>query len=120
MLPVCMSQIGKGRSYTPTAEDVGSNLKCEVVPVDSSLHFNETGALSSASTGRVRPAPSTPARSVIPLPAPRGASPAGKFTALTYNLLADLYASVSHLPCTPYVDTCCVQYSCYDDSCIIC
>ncbi len=90
-------QVGKGRSYTPSPEDVGSSIKCEIVPVDSSSHFNETGAASSASTGRVRPVPLCPQRALVPVPPPRGGNPAGKFTALTYNLLADLYASVSAL-----------------------
>ncbi|DBA89559.1 hypothetical protein WJX79_010338 [Trebouxia sp. C0005] len=87
-------EVGKSRSYTPSPEDVGSSIKCEVVPVDSSSHFNETGAASSASTGRVRPVPLCPQRALVPVPPPRGGNPAGKFTALTYNLLADLYASV--------------------------
>ncbi|KAA6417823.1 MAG: hypothetical protein FRX49_12246 [Trebouxia sp. A1-2] len=86
-------EVGKSRSYTPSPEDVGSSIKCEVVPVDSSSHFNETGAASSASTGRVRPVPLCPQRALVPVPPPRGGNPAGKFTALTYNLLADLYAS---------------------------
>jgi len=92
-----LPQVGKGRSYTPSPEDVGSSIKCEIVPVDSSSHFNETGAASSASTGRVRPVPLCPQRALVPVPPPRGGNPAGKFTALTYNLLADLYASVSTL-----------------------
>ena len=92
-----LPQVGKGRSYTPSPEDVGSSIKCEIVPVDSSSHFNETGAASSASTGRVRPVPLCPQRALVPVPPPRGGNPAGKFTALTYNLLADLYASVSAL-----------------------
>lgn len=96
-LKLCVHQIGKGKSYTPTAEDVGSSVKCEVIPVDSSVHFNETGAPSSASTARVRPVPLCPQRGLVPITPLRGANPSGKFTALTYNLLADLYASVSAL-----------------------
>ena len=41
--------------------------------------------------------PLCPQRALVPVPPPRGGNPAGKFTALTYNLLADLYASVSAL-----------------------
>lgn len=94
-LTVVCYQVGKGRQYHPAAEDVGSSLKCEVVPVDSSLQYNEAGTAQSACTARVRPVPLSPQRALIPLPTPRGSIPAGKFTALTYNLLADLYASVS-------------------------
>ena len=88
-----MLQVGKGKSYTPTAEDVGSCLKCEVAAVDTQQN-RETGSSSSPSTARVRPVPLCPQRALIPIPPPRGGNPAGKFTALTYNLLADLYASV--------------------------
>lgn len=95
VLTLVCYQVGKGRQYHPAAEDVGSSLKCEVVPVDSSLQYNEAGTAQSACTARVRPVPLSPQRALIPLPTPRGSSPAGKFTALTYNLLADLYASVS-------------------------
>ena len=45
----------------------------------------------------MRPVPLCPQRALVPVPPPRGGNPAGKFTALTYNLLADLYASVSTL-----------------------
>ena len=45
----------------------------------------------------MRPVPLCPQRALVPVPPPRGGNPAGKFTALTYNLLADLYASVSAL-----------------------
>ena len=43
-------------------------------------------------TGRVHPTPAPPARQMIPIPAPNAGT--SKFTALTYNLLADLYTSV--------------------------
>ena len=86
-------QVGKGTSYTPTAEDVGSCLKCEVAAVDIQ-HNRETGSSSSPSTARVRPVPLCPQRALVPVAPPRGSNSAGKFTALTYNLLADLYASV--------------------------
>ena len=86
-------QVGKGTSYTPTAEDVGSCLKCEVAAVDIQQN-RETGSSSSPSTARVRPIPLCPQRALVPVAPPRGSNAAGKFTALTYNLLADLYASV--------------------------
>ncbi|KAL3151598.1 hypothetical protein ABBQ38_012592 [Trebouxia sp. C0009 RCD-2024] len=86
-------EVGKGTAYTPTAEDVGSCLKCEVAAVDLQQN-RETGSSSSPLTARVRPVPLCPQRTLVPIPPPRGSNPAGKFTALTYNLLADLYASV--------------------------
>lgn len=93
-LPIsCNLQVGKGTAYTPTAEDVGSCLKCEVAAVDLQQN-RETGSSSSPLTARVRPVPLCPQRTLVPIPPPRGSNPAGKFTALTYNLLADLYASV--------------------------
>ncbi len=87
-------QVGKGRLYTPCADDVGSVLKCEVVAIDSASAFGELGKTFSVATARVRPAPSPPKRALTPLPPPKAVVAAGKFTALTYNLLADLYATV--------------------------
>ena len=50
---------------------------------------------------RVRPAPQPPSRELVPLPPPKGRplAPGGKFTLLTYNLLADLYATVGAVIC---------------------
>lgn len=46
-------------------------------------------------TSRVRPAPNPPQRSLVQLGPPAPAvSSLGRFTVLTYNLLADLYAKV--------------------------
>lgn len=87
-------QVGKGRLYTPCAEDVGTVLKCEVVAIDSASAFGELGKTFSVSTARVRPEPSPPKRSLTPVPPPKNVVTTGKFTALTYNLLADLYATV--------------------------
>ena len=101
-------QVGKGTSYTPTAEDVGSCLKCEVAAVDVQQN-RETGSSSSPSTARVRPVPLWPQRALVPVAPPRGGTAAGKFTALTYNLLADLYASVS--PASAALKAICMLYA---------
>lgn len=91
-------QVGKGRLYLPLQDDIGSILKCEVVSIDSASPFAEHGKTFSISTARVRPAPSPPKRSLAPIsPAPHTAQSANRFTALTYNLLADLYATVGLL-----------------------
>lgn len=89
------SQVGKGRLFTPSEDDVGTVLKCEVVAIDSTSPYGELGKTFSIATNRVRPAPSPPKRAFVPItPAPKSVVSAGKFTALTYNLLADLYATV--------------------------
>ena len=85
--------------YTPGTEDVGTVLKCEVVAIDSASAFGELGKTFSVATARVRPAPLPPNRSLTPLPPPKNVVTTGKFTALTYNLLADLYATVSPCRC---------------------
>lgn len=91
---VC-SQVGKGRLYTPCEDDVGSVLKCEVVAIDSASPYGETGKTFSLPTARVRPSPSPPKRTLTPItPTPKNVLGVGKFTALTYNVLADLYATV--------------------------
>ena len=87
--------MGKGRLYTPLQDDIGSILKCEVVSIDSASPFAEHGKTFSMSTARVRPTPSPPKRTLAPIsPAPYTPQSANRFTALTYNLLADLYATV--------------------------
>jgi hypothetical protein len=89
-------QVGKGRLYTPVQDDIGSILKCEVVSIDAASPFSEHGKTFSMPTSRVRPTPSPPKRALLPVtPAPWNAKAADRFTALTYNLLADLYATVS-------------------------
>ena len=89
-------QVGKGRLYTPIQDDIGSILKCEVVSIDAASPFSEHGKTFSMPTSRVRPTPSPPKRALVPVtPAPWNAKATDRFTALTYNLLADLYATVS-------------------------
>ncbi len=58
--------------------------------------LTQVGRTFSVRSERVRPAPQPPARSLVALPPPKGAPLAqgGRFTLLTYNLLADLYATV--------------------------
>ena len=98
------AQVGKGRLYTPIQDDIGSILKCEVVSIDAAVPFSEHGKTFSLSTQRVRPTPSPPKRALAPVnPAPWNVQSTGRFTALTYNLLADLYATVSRL---------CLGYGC--------
>ena len=95
MAQVPASQVGKGRLFTPNEDDIGTVLKCEVVAIDSTSPYGELGKTFSIATNRVRPAPSPPKRAFVPItPAPENVVSAGKFTALTYNLLADLYATV--------------------------
>ncbi|EIE19641.1 hypothetical protein COCSUDRAFT_54570 [Coccomyxa subellipsoidea C-169] len=98
-------EVGKGRLYTPTEDDVGSVLKCEVVAIDTGSPYTESGKTHSIATSRVRPAPSPPRRSLSAInPAPKNIVSAGKFTALTYNLLADLYATAEQFSyCQPWM-----------------
>ncbi|KAK9806248.1 hypothetical protein WJX72_007236 [[Myrmecia] bisecta] len=97
-------EVGKTRLLTPTAEDVGSVLKCEVVAIDSASPYTEIGKSFSVPTARVRPAPSPPKRNLVAITPPKHIVAAGKFTALTYNLLADLYATAEQFSyCQPWV-----------------
>ena len=52
------------------------------------------GKTFSIITSRVRPAPCPPRRVLVPLTPSKPSVARGKFTLLTYNLLADLYATV--------------------------
>jgi CCR4-NOT transcription complex subunit 6 len=94
-------EVGRGKTYTPTADDVGHVLKLECMAVDSSTGLG-IAAASTVLTSRVIPAPSPTPRRLIPvnsLDGPAGlemegriAAP-GTFTVLSYNVLADLYAT---------------------------
>lgn len=86
-------QAGRERSYRPSTDDVGSVIKCEVVAVDTTSAFPELGKSFSVLTARVRPAPTPPVRRNIALK-PSKPTTNGRFTALTYNVLADIYANM--------------------------
>lgn len=89
--------LGEGRSYTPSPEDVGFQLKIECSVVHAHQAYMDAGSRPiTAVTSRVRPATLLPLRAMVPLPLPAGVpvSQAGRFTVLCYNLLADLYAKV--------------------------
>lgn len=83
--------MGKTRAYTPTPEDIGSILKYEVVGYDAAT-YSESGKAFTVQTARVRSLPEPPRRALIPVVPDKPAS--GTFTVLTYNVLADLYATV--------------------------
>lgn len=104
-------EVGRSRTYTPTADDVGHVLKLECTAVDS----NTGQAVAPASTlltARVIPAPSPTPRRMIPISSMDGMSgldlesrtpAAGTFTVLSYNVLADLYAtSEMYSYCPPW------------------
>lgn len=88
-------QVGKGKSYTPAEEDIGAILKVEVTPIDKIGNPVETSSPFCLATARVRHMPVPPQRSMVPLPNVKHlSSTEGTFTVLTYNILADLYATV--------------------------
>lgn len=89
-------QVAKSSAYTPTSEDVGSILKYEVVGYDGGS-FSESGKAFTVQTARVRPLPEPPRRVLVPLVPTKPTG--GTFTVLTYNVLADLYATVRHKIC---------------------
>ena len=76
-------------------DDVGFVLKYECSMVDAMHPYIDGGRPAEAFTARVRPAPNLPVRHMVALPnAPPPSSSGSRFTVLTYNLLADLYAKV--------------------------
>ena len=86
-------EISRSRTYTPTAEDVGCILKFECTAHDIASAYPDIGKAFSIVTARVRPSPLPPRRAMIPVAPIRPAVKKGRFTVLTYNLLADLYAT---------------------------
>jgi len=90
-------QVSRSRKYTPAQDDVGFVLKYECSIHDPSHPYIDLGRPTLAFTSRVRPAPNLPVRNLVPLPLPPGAAKAGpnsRFSVLSYNMLADLYAKV--------------------------
>lgn len=87
-------QVGRDRQYTPSTDDVGSILKVDVVALDTASAFPEGGKAFTVSTSRVKPAPQPPKRNLVELKPTIPTGPT-RFTALTYNLLADLYATMT-------------------------
>lgn len=57
--------------------------------------FLQIGKTFTSATSRVRLAPKIPKRVLVPLPTPKLTTAPGKFSVVTYNLLADLYTNVS-------------------------
>lgn len=96
--------MGKGKYYTPTADDVGYTLKYEISVVDR-LHNNYTDLSKTqvVYTSRVRPTPNPPARNMVQMLPPSSQTyPGSRFTVLSYNLLADLYAKKVGIFCYPF------------------
>lgn len=85
-------EVGRNRSYTPSPEDVGHILKYEVTPFDSH-NGTELETPTCVLTSRVIPIPTPPTRNMLPVEGSATTSAPSNFTVLTYNVLADLYAS---------------------------
>lgn len=91
-------QVARSRKYTPSQDDVGFVLKYECSIFDPSHPYIDLGRPMLAFTSRVRPAPNLPVRNLVALPLAYNvtkAGPSSRFTVLSYNMLADLYAKVS-------------------------
>ncbi|KAI8562051.1 hypothetical protein RHMOL_Rhmol03G0005000 [Rhododendron molle] len=94
-------EVGRSKTYTPTADDIGHVLKleCFVVDVETKL---AVGLSNTVLTSRVIPAPSPCPRRLIPvsgvdvmghLDSDGHMSTTGTFTVLSYNILSDAYAT---------------------------
>ncbi|CAI5479834.1 unnamed protein product [Closterium sp. Yama58-4] len=103
-------EVGRGKPYTPTTDDVGHVLKLECVPIEAATGL-PVAPPSTLLTSRVIPAPSPTPRRMVPVGggegemggARGGAGGGGGFTVLSYNVLADLYAtSEMYSYCPPW------------------
>lgn len=92
-------EVGRARQFTPGDDDCYTTLKVDVVVVDTLARspYLEVGKTFTSATARVRLAPKLPKRSLIPLPSPKASTAPGKFSVVTYNLLADLYTNTSDM-----------------------
>lgn len=94
-------EVGRSKTYTPTADDIGHVLKFECVVVDSETKL-PVGHVNTILTSRVIPAPSPSPRCLIPvngvdvmghLDADGRVSSSGTFSVLSYNILSDACAT---------------------------
>lgn len=94
-------EVGRSKTYTPTADDIGHVLKFECVVVDAETKLS-IGHANTILTSRVIPAPSPSPRRLIPVNGADvighieidGRTPSlGTFTVLSYNILSDAYAT---------------------------
>lgn len=94
-------EVGRFKTYTPSADDIGHVLKFECVVVDAETKL-PVGHVSTLLTSRVIPAPSPSPRRLISingvdvmgrLESDGRISSSGTFTVLSYNILADVYAT---------------------------
>lgn len=94
-------EVGRFKTYTPTADDIGHVLKFECVVVDVESR-QPVGHSSTLHTSRVIPAPSPTPRRIIPLSGVEmpghldvdtRVSSSGTFTVLSYNILSDSFAA---------------------------
>jgi CCR4-NOT transcription complex subunit 6 len=96
-------EVGNQRCYVPTPDDVGCVLRYECTAYDSASAYPDIGKTFSIMTARVRPAPACPSRSMIRMSPCKPSVKRGKFTVLSYNVLADLYASAEQFQyCPPF------------------
>ncbi|KAD3068291.1 hypothetical protein R6Q59_017643 [Mikania micrantha] len=89
-------EVGRSKTYTPTAEDIGHVLKFECVVVDSETK-SPVGQANTILTSRVIPAPSPSPRRMISVTNADVSghldSSSGTFSVLSYNVLCDSYAT---------------------------
>ena len=96
-------EVGNQRCYVPTQDDVGCVLRYECTAYDSASAYPDIGKTFSILTARVRPAPACPTRNMVTMKPCRPIVKRGKFTVLSYNVLADLYASAEQFQyCPPF------------------
>lgn len=94
-------EVGRAKTYTPTADDIGNVLKFECVVVDAETKA-PVGHANTILTSRVIPAPSPSPRRLISVSGVDvtrhldldGRTPSvGNFTVLSYNILSEIYAT---------------------------
>ena len=94
-------EVGRFKTYTPTADDIGHVLKFECVVVEADTKV-PVGHVNTILTSRVIPAPSPSPRRLVPvsgvdvighLDSDGRLSSSGTFTVLSYNILSDVYAT---------------------------
>jgi len=97
-------EIGQSRVYVPQKQDVGRILKLECTPISQNGLY--TGKSVCVESSEVMPAPPlAPVRQMIEVPGPPNSfdprGPKATFKVMSYNTLADIYATPQVYPYTP-------------------
>lgn len=92
--------VSKRKDYTPTEMDIGHRLQFRIAIVDARTGDELLDSQKAVVTKPVRRVPEPRRRRMVPIAPPAPRADRSRFTVLTYNILAELYATAEAHPAT--------------------